>query len=89
MATIADKHQCATAEIPQDQAEGFQPLDSEHHVVGAQCETIAVDVEDLVMHRHLHCVVAPLAREVVAVGDRHVKTSPAREHDTHLHRFYI
>jgi hypothetical protein len=31
-------------------------------LLGAQCETIAADVEDLIMDRHLHGVAAPRTR---------------------------
>jgi hypothetical protein len=66
LTTIANERHCVAAKIPEDRAEGFQPLDSEHHVVGAKCETIAVDVEDLVVDRHLHCVAASRTHESVA-----------------------
>jgi hypothetical protein len=77
MAAIADERQRAAAEVLEDRPKGFQPLNVEYHVVGAQCEAVAVNVEEFPVDRHRHGVATPRTGELVVIGNRHTEAPDA------------
>jgi hypothetical protein len=71
MVAVADQREHTLSEIPENRVEGLKPLDTKNHVVGALRETVAIDVEDHTMDRHLHGMAAAKTSQHVTISDSH------------------
>jgi hypothetical protein len=71
MATMADKHQCLAAKVPQHRLDRFRPLHGQHHVEGVEAETVAADDEVFTSVVNVKRGALARAHETIPIGNRH------------------
>jgi hypothetical protein len=85
-ATVADESHGVASEIPEDWAQGLEPLNAQHHVIQTQREPIVVEGEILGADDDRQVGAAAGTCEAVAVGHRHSQAGVTLEMNTRTPR---